>query len=844
MRYKFLRTLLLAAVLSPFILLTGCVPGGDGDGGWKPRPRPERVEHGAVGLDNLTSVASMAVLNDGLYTYGTSSYNRDNTNDDGFSGGNFLYEDDQGRYVICDAKGRGMVTRIWMLGNLVDGNESRIQVYIDGGEEPVIDMSYNDFIAGKKAPFNDTFCVRSADGGVHVCYLPMAFEESIYVVMTRPNAFWQVDYLLADESTGGITSMTGEEDFTAKALVMEHAGERLSRYTGSYTGELTARAGRTAGVVTLEGPKRIAYVEFRLDGLGLPEDLDDRGSENFREVLNGLRLVIRWDGEAAPSVDAPFSLLFGMGSFGYNRPVNALMYGVKEDGTLYCYFPMPFEKSAEISVRNEGGEDVKLTADIGYCEEEGDFYNVGYFTTAYKNFYVFCQDPFEAELLDVPGTGKVVSIQENIFGQVGNVWYEEGDHRFYIDGSITPQCIGTGTEDFYNGAGYFVKNNDDGAKLGLHTLPFSGYTNYYAGFDAAEALLNEGVSCYRTFVTDAINFRNGIRLTFEHGGGEFSRSAARTWNTNQTAGYESLVCYYYQPVTKMNRTDAFDPADQAAAGSHGYTAAGEERYTLDSAFYGSFFMMEHSRDFVRGSGEISFEMALDEGNYGAVLYRVYDQKDLNLGAAVYVDGEYAGEWYKAGQNGTFRFADDYFPIPARLTAGKSAVTVTLRPDTASPWNAARYVMYSLTDRPLEETQPAGGDVYTISSGSRYLDHVDSEFDLGGSYSAQPVTAEKKSGAVEQDFRLIRYMDGTWFIVCQGSGALLSQEGDAVIRRMYPNSPLGDSERWELIPEGNGYLLRGAGSGGYLRVSGSSVTVAEKGSVFTLTPVTARKRCIF
>lgn len=844
MKYKFIRTLLLTAALSPFILLIGCVPRERGGTAWQLKPRPERVEHGAVGLDTLTSISSLAALNDGLYTYGTSSYNRDNTNDDGFSGGNFLYVDEQGRYVVCDAKGKGMVTRIWMLSNLVDGNESHIQVYIDGGEEPVIDMSYNEFISGRKAPFNDTFCVQSPIGGVHVCYLPMAFEESIYVVMTRPNAFWQVDYLLADESTEGIASMTGDEDFSAKALVMDNAGERLARYTGSYTGELTAKAGKTAKVTSLEGPGRISYVEFKVDGLKLPEELDERGSDNFRDVLNGLRLVIRWDGEGAPSVDAPFSLLFGMGSFGYNQPVNALMYGVKEDGTLYCYFPMPFEKSAEISVRNEGGGDVKLSADIGYCEVEDNFYNAGYFTTAYKNFYVYCQDPFEAVMLDVPGTGKVVSIQENIFGQVGNVWYEEGDHRFYIDGSITPQCIGTGTEDFYNGAGYFIKNDDTGAKLGLHTLPFSGYTNYYTSFDAGEALLNEGVSCYRTFVTDAINFRNGIRLTFEHGGGEFSRSATRSWNTNQTAGYESLVCYYYQPVVKMNQTDAFAPADQAAASGHGYSAAGEERYTLESAFYGSFFMMEHARDFVRGSGEISFEMALDEANYGAVLYRVYDQQELNLGAAVYVDGEYAGEWYKAGQNGTYRFADDYFPIPARLTAGKTSVTVTLRPNTASPWNAAQYVMYSLTDRLLEQTQLTSGDVYTISAGGKYLDHVDSEFDLGGSYKSQPVTVEKKSGAVEQDFRLIRYTDGTWFIIGQGSGTLLSQYEGAVIRKMYPNSQLGDSERWELIPEGGGYLLRNAGSGQYLAVSGGALAMAEKGTAFTFAEVTARKLCVF
>lgn len=830
----------LLVVLSTVLSLAACT--GE-TYSYELKQRPETVEHGAIGLGTIMDISSISRLNDNVFSYGSSSYNRENTNNDGFTSGNFLYVDDEGRYVICDAKGKGVVTRIWMLGNAINGSTDHINIYVDG--ELIVDMPYNEFIAGQRPPFNQVFCVRDgAAGGVHVCYLAMEFEESMYIAMTEPNGFWQVDYHMVDDVDDQITSMTGEEKYTAEEMILTNLGQSLAGYTDTFKQSITAKAGKTTDVLHLDGPKQISYIELTVDGLKLPEDLENRTNQNFREVLNGLKLVINWDGNPDPAVDAPLGMLCGTGSLGYNWKTQALMYGIKDEGTLYFYFPMPFEKSADIAIENSTGADVNIDVNIGYCAVNSDFYNVGYFTTEYNNYYTFCQDPFEAVMLDVEGAGKVVSIQENVFGQVGNVWYEEGDHRFYIDGSITPQMIGCGTEDFYNGAGYFIRNNDAGAKLGLYSRMFSGYTNYLSLFDGENAILNEGISVYRTLVTDSINFRDGIKLTFEHGGGEFSRSMQRTWNTNQTAGYEVLVCYYYQPVTKMSVTDSFCVTDQSAASAHAYTSAGDESYELKSSYYGSFFMLQETKNFAATTGEISFTMKLDEDNYGAVLYRIYDQYERNLGADVYVDGEYVGQWYVAGQNTTYRFADSFFNIPEHFTAGKTSVTIRLVPNAGCTWNASEYKLYSRVDRLVEKDTPVSGKVYTISSGSKFFDHVDSEFDMGGTYASDPVTAEKKSGAVEQDFRLIEYTDGTFFIIGQGSGTLLSQSDSSVIRKMYPNSKLGDSERWELIPSGKGYLIRNVGSGQYISLSGNSLKMSDKGTVFTFTEVTARKLCIF
>lgn len=837
---KISAVMALLLVLSIVLSMTACTGKTDT---YELKQRPETVEHGAIGMDNVMDISSISRLNDNVFSYGSSSYNRENTNNDGFTSGNFLYVDDEGRYVVCDAKGTGVVTRIWMLGNATNAHTNHINIYVDG--ELIVDMSYYEFISGRKSPFDDVFCVSDpANGGVSVCYLTMEFEESIYIAMTEPNGFWQVDYYLVDDVDGVISSMSGKENYTAEKILLTSLGQPLAGYTDTFQKSITAKSGKTTNVLELQGPKQISYIELSVEGLKLPEDKEDRTNQNFRAVLNGLKLLIQWDGEKTPSVDAPLSLLCGTGSLGYNWDTQALMYGIKDENTLYFYFPMPFEKSAKVSIENTTDADVNLDVNIGYCNVNSDFYNVGYFKTAYNNYYTFCQDPFEAVMLDVEGSGKVVSIQENVFGQVGNVWYEEGDHRFYIDGSITPQMIGCGTEDFYNGCGYFIRHNDDGAKLGLYSRMFSGYTNYLSLYDGENAVLNEGISVYRTMVTDSINFRNGIKLTFEHGGGEFSRSPQRSWNTNQTAGYEVLVCYYHQPVTKMTVTDSFSVTDAGAAAAHSYVSAGDESYELTSAYYGSFFMLQENKQFAKTSGEISFTMALDGENYGAILYRIYDQYELNMGADVYVDGEYVGLWYFAEQNTTYRFADSFFNIPERFTAGKTSVSIRLVPVDGCTWNASEYKLYSRVDKLVEKDTPVSGKVYNISSGKKYLDHVDSEFDLGGTYASEPVTAQKKSGKVEQDFRLIEYTDGTFFIIGQGSGTLLSQNDTDVIRKMYPNSKLSDSERWELIPSGKGYLIRNVASGQYITISGNSLKMTGKGTVFTFTEVTERKLCLF
>ena len=71
--------------------------------------------------------------------------------------------------------------------------------------------------------------------------------------------------------------------------------------------------------------------------------------------LKALVLRMYWDGEATPSVEAPIGDFFGLGLGDYHL-YQSIPLQVGSDKALNCFFPMPFQKHARITVTNEGSE--------------------------------------------------------------------------------------------------------------------------------------------------------------------------------------------------------------------------------------------------------------------------------------------------------------------------------------------------------------------------------------------------------------------------------------------------------------------------------------------------------
>ncbi len=119
-----------------------------------------------------------------------------------------------------------------------------------------------------------------------------------------------------------------------------------------------------------------------------------------------------------------------------------------------------------------------------------------------------------------------------------------------------------------------------------------------------------------------------------------------------------------------------------------------------------------------------FTMSLNSSNSGAMLVRRLDYGIADQKANVFVDGALVGQWFNSGGDGTYRWRDDSFNIPASFTAGKSSITVKVAFVSSSlDWNEFYYWIYSTVGgtNVLTDSMNVGNTVsesthsYTISS---------------------------------------------------------------------------------------------------------------------------------
>jgi hypothetical protein len=237
---------------------------------------------------------------------------------------------------------------------------------------------------------------------------------------------------------------------------------------------------------------------------------------NVVDVHRSLIIRCYWDGEKTPSVEVPVSDFFGMG-FGKWKDYTSLPLNMTSGG-YNSYWPMPFNKSAYITVENRGQTPVTsfyFNIDI---RTYGSLANDAlYFHAQYKQTISTAGKPIT--VLEANGRGHYVGTLLSMQPRRGaHLGYLEGDEMIYIDGERTPSIIGTGTEDYFSSGGYY--------DTGEYGAPFHGVT---LKDDSGR------INTYRWHIEDPIPFKKSFRFDIEHGG------------TNDAPGVEySSVAYWYQ----------------------------------------------------------------------------------------------------------------------------------------------------------------------------------------------------------------------------------------------------------------------------------------------------------
>jgi hypothetical protein len=326
--------------------------------------------------------------------------------------------------------------------------------------------------------------------------------------------------LLAQTPPIAVTDLTKPQDYVLK---------RVSSYdrTGGNADYRHVEPGATLTVLDVEGPGELTHIWFTLAS----------AEDNHLK-----RIVLRmyWDGESTPSVEAPLGDFFGLG-LGEYHPWQSAVLSVANERALNCFFRMPFQKHARITVTNEGQRKVDafyfnldyrqfakpLAPDTLYFhaqfrqaqpnhgwtndwKDNGDPKVDGAKNLDGKDNYVW---------MEATGRGHYVGVTMSVF-QNQDYWWGEGDDMFFIDGESSPSITGTGAEDYFLGA------------YGFGDGPFS-----YQLFGAAvkgDERAGSRTSVYRFHLDSPIPFTKSIRSTIEHG------------HANHRSDNFYSVAYWYQ----------------------------------------------------------------------------------------------------------------------------------------------------------------------------------------------------------------------------------------------------------------------------------------------------------
>jgi len=357
--------------------------------------------------------------------------------------GTGIIRKEDGKLVFAEMDGPGVIWRIWS----ALAKEGHVKIYLDGAEEPAVDLPFIGYFNRENEPFTHPALVHMTARGQN-CYVPIPFQKSCKITAEGDwGRYYHFTYTTYPKGT--ILPTFKRNLSTAESKALDKAAKILTHGfdpTGARPSQRTSHDytevihGQTQGVVKLPGPRAITALKVKMD---LPESPDDR------KILRELVLEIYWDGEPEPSVCVPLGDFFGTAP-GVNK-YKSLPLGMTDEG-FYSYWYMPFAESAVVKVTNDGEKtrtiifsitDVPLTKPI---EMFGRFH-------AKWHRDMFLPDEPERRAIDwtmlkTKGRGRYCGVMLHVWNPRGG-WWGEGDEKFFVDGEKFPSTIGTGSEDYF-----------------------------------------------------------------------------------------------------------------------------------------------------------------------------------------------------------------------------------------------------------------------------------------------------------------------------------------------------------------------------------------------------------
>lgn len=366
-------------------------------------------------------------------------------------------------YVLMDTAGPGAVVRFWATWHGPSGKpftNGILRFYLDGSEKPAIEgpiQSVLDEGMLTGAPLSEGVSPQTQYGQRgHNLYLPIPYARHCKITYQTDAPvdegahqgealYYQINYRTYAAGTA-VQSFSMDQLETAKSVLAETQKKLAEsvRPDAASLKDITMikelPAGKTV-VLEAKGPAGIAAFIVKLK------------ADNLPQALRSTVIEMAFDGNT--TVWCPAGDFFGIGYKG--KPYKTWYTEVAEDGTMSCYWPMPFERSAVITLHNLGDQAVQVEKLQAKTKPWTWDNRSMYFHAAWKqwtkiqtctNSRTTDQGAFDLNWVKVAGQGVYVGDSLVVFNGAA-AWWGEGDEKIYVDGETFPSHFGTGTEDYY-----------------------------------------------------------------------------------------------------------------------------------------------------------------------------------------------------------------------------------------------------------------------------------------------------------------------------------------------------------------------------------------------------------
>jgi len=358
--------------------------------------------------------------------------------------GDGIIRKEDGKLVFAEMEGPGVIWRIWS----ALAKEGHVKIYLDGAEQPAVDLPFIGYFNCKNQPFTRPALVHQTALGWN-SYVPIPYQESCKITAEGDwGRYFHFTYTTYPKET--VLPTFNRKLSAAESRALDRANELLTkgaldpagkrRGETSLTKHMRIAPGDTQTVLELDGTRAITAMKVDVD---LPESPADR------DVLRELAMHIYWDGQPQPSVWAPLGDFFGTAP-GVNE-YKSLPLGMTDEG-FYCYWYMPFRSGAVVKLTNNGQEQRRVAFRITHTPVTKPIDKLGRFHAKWHRDVFLPEDPqrkaIDWTMLKTQGQGRYCGVMLHVWNPRGG-WWGEGDEKFFVDGEKFPSTIGTGSEDYF-----------------------------------------------------------------------------------------------------------------------------------------------------------------------------------------------------------------------------------------------------------------------------------------------------------------------------------------------------------------------------------------------------------